>query len=100
MTESDFTLLILAVLAGGLAFLPATLTWKNLRLFQRSPDTHTSDHVSILVPVRNEAAVLNGFIVRNDCHTSPPASSQRPRCVLLSVYVSVQQKFVMARFEP
>ena len=63
MTESDFTLLILAVLAGGLAFLPATLTWKNLRLFQRSPDTHTSDPVSILVPVRNEAAVLDGFIV-------------------------------------
>ena len=63
MTESDFTLLILAVLAGGLALLPATLTWKNLRLFQRSPDTHASDPVSILVPVRNEAAVLDGFIV-------------------------------------
>jgi len=51
------------MLAGGLALLPATLTWKNLRLFQRSPDTHTSDPVSILVPVRNEAAVLDGFIV-------------------------------------
>ena len=56
MTESDFTLLMLAVLAGGLALLPAILTWKNLKLFQRSPDTDTSDPVSILVPVRNEAA--------------------------------------------
>ena len=63
MTESDFTLLMLAVLAGGLALLPAILTWKNLKLFLRSPDTDTSDPVSILVPVRNEAAVLDGFIV-------------------------------------
>jgi len=62
VTESDLSIVVLAMLAGGLALLPAILTWKNLRLFQRSPDTHTSDPVSILVPVRNEATVLNSFI--------------------------------------
>ncbi len=65
MNEPTAALTFLAVAAAVLAALPAGLMLSNLRRFHRSPaPASLPQPVSVLVPARNEAAVIDGLIDR------------------------------------
>lgn len=63
MSAFPTVLVVVAVATAALAALPAGLMLANLKRFQRSPEPAPgAQTVSVLVPARNEAAVIEGLI--------------------------------------